>query len=169
MIPTLPQIRAAFERFKDAYPKRPENGWAPALVAFEKLGKAGADLDMIVQAASAYAVYTAASIPDPKFIPMAKRWLSERRFEDFQEAPASASAPSPEPPVAHPLARLQAHVPETAWRSWFAPLDVVQGDEAITITAATQFAADHVRSEWGHLIRRHYGVVVFAVQQRTRS
>lgn len=165
---TLPQIRAAFARFKDAYPKRPENGWAPALVAFEKLGKAGVDLDMIVQAASAYAVYTAANIADPKFIPMAKRWLSERRYEDFQEVPASATSPSPEPPEAHPLARLRGKIPDTAWRSWIEPLTVVAGSP-ITIIAQTQFALDHVRSEWGFALRREYGQVVWAVKTKDRA
>ena len=166
MSATLPQIRAAFERFKAAYPKRPENGWAPAGLAFDKLVKAGVAPDLMIRAAAAYAAFTAANVADPKFIPMAKRWLAERRFEDFlEEAPASACEPSPEPPPAHPLAWLQGQIPEASWRSWFATLDLDEGSP-VTVIAPTQFALNHVKGEWGYLLRRHYGDVVWAVRKK---
>lgn len=165
-LPTLPEIRAAFDRFKAAYPKRPENGWAPASIAFEKLAKAGVDLDMLVRSASAYAAFTAANVADPKFIPMAKKWLGERRFEDFQEeAPASADQPSPEPPPEHPFAWAQGKVPDRAWTSWFRQLDVAPGNP-VTIIAPTQFALDHVKAEYGPQLRRHYGDVAWAVRKK---
>jgi len=166
MTATLPQIRAAFERFKAAYPKRPENGWAPAGIAFEKLAKAGVDLESMIRAAAAYAVWTAANVSDLKFIPMAKRWLAERRFEDFlEEAPASASEPSPESPPAHAFEWLKGQIPDSAWRSWFASLVVERGSPTV-ITAPTQFALNHIKGEWGHMLRRHYGDVVWAVRKK---
>lgn len=166
-VPTLPEIRAAFDRFKAAYPKRPENGWAAAGVAFEKLAKAGVDLDLMVRAASAYAVFAAANVPDPKFIPMAKKWLAERRFEDFQEeVPASAEQPSPEPPPEHPFDWAKGMVPDRAWASWFAHLVVIVDPTGVQIIAPTQFALDHVRGEYGSLMRRHFGArVTYSVRR----
>lgn len=163
-IPTLPQIRAAFDRFKTAYPKRPENGWAPALVAFEKLAKAGVDMDVMIRAAGAYAKFTAANVTDPKFIPMAKKWLGERRFEDFLEEPA-APAGAPVTDTAHPFDWAKGHVPDRAWASWFRQLGVEEG-ETTTITAPTQFALDHIKAEYGPMLRRHYGPVAFSLKRK---
>jgi len=162
--PTLPQIRAAFDRFKAAYPKRPENGWAAALVAFEKLAKVGVDMDMLVRAAGAYAKHAAANVTDPKFIPMAKKWLGERRFEDFQdEAAAPAETDSAE--GEHPFDWAKGQVPDRAWTSWFRQLDVVEGNPT-TINAPTQFALDHVRAEYGPMLRRHYGAVAWGLKRK---
>jgi hypothetical protein len=165
-VPALPVIRAAFDRFKAAYPQRPENGWAPARVAFEKLAKAGVDMDMLVRSASAYAAFTAANVADPKFIPMAKKWLGERRFEDFQEeAPASAAQPSPEPPPEHPFAWAQGKVPDRAWASWFRQLDVEPG-QPVTVIAPNLFALNHIKGEYGPLIRSHFGPVTWAIKKK---
>lgn len=153
---------AVFERFWAAYPRRPENPKAAARAVFGRLLLAGVDPEAIVAGAAAYAALCRREAKDPKFIPHARTWLSQRRFEDYQdEAPASAPAgePSPEP---HPLAWLLAEIGEEAWRSWIAPLRVETTADGARVVARTGFALDRVRRDWGRRIETHYGQVVWA-------
>ena len=81
----------AFERFWAAYPRRPDNPKAAARQVFERRIRAGADAEAIVGAAGRYADQVAATKLDPKFIPHARTWLSQARYEDYPEdVPAPA-------------------------------------------------------------------------------
>ena len=66
---------------------------------------------------------------------------------------------------AHPFDWAKGQVPDRAWTSWFRQLDVEPG-EPITITAPTQFALDHVKAEYGPMLRRHYGAVAFGLKRK---
>ena len=152
---------AAFDGFWAAYPCRPDNPKAAARQVFERRVREGADPDAIVGAAGRYAAHCAATQLDSKFVPHARTWLAQRRYEDFADVPAQA-APQPDPE--HPLAWVKAEIGEARWASWISPLTLA-GDPPV-ITALTQFALDHVRDEWGYLLRRRYGAVGWALKAK---
>jgi hypothetical protein len=157
-------ILEAFEGFWAAYPSRPDNPKAPARLVFERRVREGADADFIVRAAGRYAAFCASAKKDPEFLPHARTWLSQRRYEDYPDAPDSP--PEAETPE-HPLAWLKAAIGEASWKSWIAPLDVLHAAHPVLIIAQTQFALDHVKREWGYLIRAQMGADVgWAVKQK---
>ena len=156
-------LAEAFERFWAAYPRRPDNPKAAARAVFERRVREGADPQAIADAAGRYARHIAERKLDAIFVPHARTWLSQRRYEDYEEAPASAdpTAPSPE----HPLTWLKAEIGESRWASWIEPLEC-SGQDPVTIIALTRFALDHVKGEWGYLLRRRYGAVAWAVKPK---
>ena len=159
-------LLAVFEAFWAAYPRRPDNPKAAAAQVFERRVREGVDPAAIVAAAGRYAARCTETRLDPKFVPHARTWLSQARYLDYpsEDVPAPAEAiaqPAPE----HPLAWLKDHIGEARWASWIQPLAIV-GANPPTITAPTQFALDHVKGEWGYLLRRHYGELVWAVQSK---
>jgi hypothetical protein len=100
---------------------------------------------------------------DPKFIPHARTWLAQERFDDYltiPDAPASAetvwSGPNPE----HPLIALHAEVGEAVWRSYFAATSVEIGDHGAVVSAATLYARDKLERDFGSRIRAVLGVPV---------
>lgn len=157
-------VEEAFGRFWAAYPARPENPRAAARAQFAKLVAAGEAPEALIRAAGAYAAFCAKARKDPLFIPHARTWLSQRRFEDFADAPEQAGAGQPVPE--HPLAWLAAEIGDAAWASWIAPLQLVADDAPAAVLARTQFALDRVRSSWGGLIRARYGQVVWGLQTK---
>jgi hypothetical protein len=163
-------LSEAFEAFWAAYPRRPENPKAAARLVFERRVREGADADAIVRAAGVYAQAMVAAKKDAAFIPHARTWLSQRRYEDyFEDALASAPA-SAEPSPEHPLAWLKNDIGDAAWSSWIAPLQLLQTVDQVLVIARTQFALDHVKREWGYLVRRHFAAEVsWAVQPKDRS
>ena len=65
------------------------------------------------------------------------------------------------------MAWLQAHLTDASWRSWITPLSVLEAAHPVLIIAQTQFALDHVKREWGYLVRARYGADVgWAVQPK---
>jgi hypothetical protein len=165
-MPISKTLAEAFEGFWAAWVSRPENPKAAARLVFERRVREGVDATAIVAAAGRYAAFCAKTKKDGPFIPHARTWLSQRRYEDyFEDASASAAAARPTPE--HPLAWLKPKIGNAAWASWIAQLAVETRDETTTITARTTIALDHVRSEWGYLIRAHYGPgVAWALQQK---
>ena len=158
-------LTEAFEAFWAAYPRRPDNPKAAARVVFERRVREGADPAAIVGAAGRYAAAVVARKLDAPFIPHARTWISQRRYEDYPED-VQASAPV-EPTPEHPLAWIRGQLPESKWASWIAPLRVLEAAHPVLIIAPTSFALDHVRSEWGYLFRAHYGPdVAWAVQPK---
>lgn len=157
----------AFERFWAAYPRRPDNPKAAAREVFARRVLAGENPAAIADAARRYAAHVAGAKLDPKFIPHARTWLSQRRYEDYREAaPASAGAgqPSPEPP--HPLEWMRAEIGADAFGSWIAPLSVDRQGEALVVTARTSFALDEVERRFGRLFPQP---VHWRVASRTSS
>jgi hypothetical protein len=152
----------AFGRFWDAYPVRPENPKAAAREVFCRRVREGADPEEIVAAAGRYAAYVKQAGKESHFIPHARTWLSQRRWEDFS-APAPA-APAEAAPSAHPLAWMIPLICEDPWKSWIEPLRVEDG-EPVRIIARTAFAADRVRSRWASLIAERLGDIVITVKE----
>lgn len=163
----IPQhVLADFERFFAAYPRRPENPKAPARKVFAELVRAGHRAADLIAAAERYAALCAETRKDAKFIPHARTWLHQHRFEDFLED-ASASAPAPlEPSPEHPLAFLRRVAGDASFASWLAPLDVAANDDGVVITAKTGLARDEVRRRFGRDIEDHFGPVQWAVRSK---
>jgi hypothetical protein len=165
MKPLSKSVAEAFDRFWSAYPKRPDNPKAPARALFAKLVKGGVDPEGLIAAATNYAAFTRSSIKDPVFIPHARTWLSQGRFEDYWPD-AEASAPATEPSPEHPLEFMRAHVGDDSFGSWIAHLEVTPaaGDEPTKIDSLTRFGRDEVRRRWGHLIAAELGDVEWLVK-----
>ncbi len=155
---------AEFDRFWAAFPKRPGDARHPASVEFAKLIKAGVAAEALVASAVAYADHVKRQSIAPQYLPMGKRWLAERRHEDF---PASApSAPSPEGPAGDPaLDFLRAVLSAADFASWIARLRVEERAGRLTIIARTGTALERVRREWGGKITAQLGPVDWIVER----
>lgn len=156
-------VLAAFERFWKAYPRRPDNPKAAARQVFERRVREGADPDAIVRAAAVFA----ARVVDRKlgdiFIPHARTWLSQRRWEDYLDD--GEPEPAPDPHAGHPLVWMRDEIGDAPWLSWIAPLEVDPGDPP-TLRARLRVSLDHARERWGPLIDAHYGQPVRWTLQR---
>ncbi len=153
-------LAEAFERFWAAYPRRPDNPKAPARLLFERRVREGADPEAIVAAACAYAVAVAGRKIDPIFVPHARTWLSQRRWEDYlpQDVPASAETPQPTPE--HPLDWLREEMAPDTWAAWIEPLQLTTEYGRVVIVARTWLAVDRVKRSWGDLIINRYGAAI---------
>jgi len=152
------QLLDAFERFWSAYPRRPENPKAPARQVFARLVKGGDSAEALIAAAGRYAAFCKASGKDPLFIPHARTWLNQRRFEDFAEDAQASASSAPEPSPEHPLDFLRPIAGE-GFASWIAPLAVDLAVVPPVVTAPTAFARDTVRARWGREIEARLGLV----------
>lgn len=158
-------ILAAFERFKAAYPARPGNPWAPARELFAKLVKGGEDAEGLTRSAAVFAADCARRRIDPEFIPHARTWLKQRRFEDFP-APARDSAPGPERPAADDrLDFLRAVTGPDYFASWIAPLRVEDRAGAVVLIARTGIARDRVQRDFGDRIAEALGPFTWTVER----
>lgn len=170
MTESLDPRTAAFERFWSAYPPRPMDPKAAARKVFFHLLLTGESGQAITEAAARYAEAVKAEKIEAKFIPHARTWLSQRRFEDYP-APEAETAVVAHP--AHPLAALRAEIGDAAWASWIAPLVLEPAqdeDGAFTIVIArTWTAAQKVSERWGERIRQILGTpVIFEKAKRSQ-
>jgi len=156
----------AFEAFWNVYPKRPDNPKAAARLVFERRVREGADPTVIVAAAGRYAVFVEVMKVDSPFIPHARTWLSQRRWEDYPEPPA---APAPRETAVHPLGWLGAVIGADAFASWVAPTSVQVDDTSVVIAAPTLLAMNHVLRLWGRLIEAHYPGRAVALTVQTKD
>lgn len=147
-----------FDRFWAAYPYRLDNPKAAAREVFARRVREGADPAAIVAAAGRYAAFFKATGRDAIFLPHARSWLNQRRYEDF---PAPAP-PTPAAPIDHPLAWLINEIGLDAWESWIGPLRV----DGATITARTRLALETVAGRWGRVIEARLGEVAWKVAAR---
>lgn len=158
-------VQAAFEAFWSAYPKRPDNPRAAARQMFERRVREGADPAMIVAAAGRYAADVRSRGLDPLFVPHARTWLSQRRYEDYP----AATAHTERAPSHHPLAWLAREIGDAAWSSWIAPLRILRGEDGTVILARHQFGLDHVRRHWGQRIETYIGRVAWGLQHKAAN
>lgn len=167
--PIPADVQAAFALFWNAYPAPLENPKKPALRVFAELVGAGVDAAALARAADAYKAFVRANAIPAKFIPHARTWLNQGRFEDWMTADAPASAlnagddagPSPE----HPLFPLFDSVGPARWASYFAPLVIAREADGIHVVAQTRFALDRLRRDWGRDIEGLLGAVVWTVRK----
>jgi hypothetical protein len=151
----------AFERFWAAYPDRPDNPKAAARQVFERRVREGADPEVIVAAAGRYRAFVAGRKLDSLYIPHARTWLSQRRWEDYAEAPVETAAWAPDP--GHPLAFLLEKTGEAYWRSWCEPVALDPDFPTPCLRFRTHLALDRVGRDWGAEINAHFGEAVTLV------
>ena len=79
-----------FEDFWRTYPSRKPHGnpKKPARQKFEAALRQGTSAADIIRGAKNFATYTVRQKTEPRFVPQAVTWLTQERWEDFQDAPA---------------------------------------------------------------------------------
>jgi hypothetical protein len=157
----------AFERFRAAYPRRPDNPWARTKKRFEEALKRGVSAEDLIRSAEGYAEQCRIMGKEPKFISYASTFLHQRDYEDFlEEAPASAEPHQPNPE--HPLAWLRPEIGDAAFLSWIEPLRVDEAASPVCITAPTKFALATVQRDHGAALLAHYGDLAWGLQPKSR-
>ncbi len=161
-------IYAAFERFWDAYPRRRHSPKAAARSSFFRRADEGVDPDEMVRAAGVFARAMKDDRIDAEFIPYAKTWLNQRRYENYLEDPAVA-AETPQPRPDHPLAGLLDAVGRDSFTSWLQPLDVHVETERLRVVAPNRFTGEQARARFGALIEEAFGKpAVWRVKRKER-
>jgi len=155
-----------FEVFWAAYPCRPDNPKAAARTMFERRVREGADGAAIAAAAGRYAASVKARKLDSAFVPHARTWLSQRRYEDYgPDAPVSADDRRPNPE--HPLYWMIDLMGEAAWMSWISPVGFRIDDEGrAELTFRTMLAAQHVFGHWQSDLVDQYGAPITSIIAR---
>lgn len=143
-----------FRRFWAAYPKRRPNPRYEALRAWDALLRSGEDAEALIGAAGRFAAEILAQAPDPKFIPHARTWLAQRRFEDYTAEPSPDARIVPIQGVVDD--RLNRVMTPAEQRNWLAGLRI-KGNTAV-VTVVSRFAATEVPRRWGEAIQRALGV-----------
>lgn len=152
--PTPPSdpLERAFQAFWKAYPRRPGNPRAMARIIFRAACARGEDPVALVGAAARFAEAVRRDGTQPQFIPMAKTWLSQRRFEDWAEP---EQAPPQEQNV-HPLQAAFPELSEAAIRAWIDPLEIVRQGEAVVLRCPSAFHRDHLRNNFHQQLQRAF-------------
>lgn len=88
-VPVSEDSASGFEAFWRIYPHRGQHPdpKKAARLKFEAAIKAGADPADINRGAENYATYVAASISHPRHVAQAQTWLSQERWNDYQQPP----------------------------------------------------------------------------------
>ena len=155
--PLSPELQEAFEAFWKAYPRRRPNPKAIARRAFARLVAAGVDAGFLERAAGRFAIEARAEKIEAAFVPHARTWLLQRRFEDYPDPALPVEAPAPEADgLMQRLERLGLTTAE--FTAWIEPLDIqVDGDRALARTPS-RFIADRVRGRYLPQLRTALGV-----------
>jgi len=140
-------LRADFEAFWNAYPRRRPNPRALAETEFAKAVQAGALPADLVRAADGYHAEIRKQGIAEAFVVHAATFLRQRRWLDYlrepvAEAPARAGEPD------HELwGALRGHMSAADFRAWVAPLTVLSltDGEAALLVAPSRFHRDWVR------------------------
>lgn len=165
--PTYPAaVEAAFARFWLAYPPRRPNPTAPARAKFAELVKAGEDPEQLVAAAGRFAAELKAEGVRARFVPQARRWLHQREFEDYLDAPAKAATPTPSPErPAHPLDFLRPSMAAATFDAWPGRVRVEGQPGALRLIAPLSIVRDRVERDWGRQIRAQLGDFTWTVER----
>jgi len=147
-----PRYTEAFERFWKAYPARRPNPKALAAQAFTELERAGEDPEEVIRAARRFAAECERLEIAPAYIPHARTWLSQRRFEDYM-GPGEPEADGGADPVGDPLYGALDLQP-AEYRNWIEPLRIERGERGARIHAPSRFHADWVRKQYADRLRR---------------
>ncbi|MBW6402057.1 hypothetical protein KPL78_29695 [Roseomonas sp. HJA6] len=160
-------LRADFEAFWNAYPRRNPNPRANAETAFAQAVKQGAGPEDLVRAADAYATECRSRGIGSEFIVHASTFLRQRRFLDYLRAPVAEAPVCKLPAIDHPLwHRLQTRVSEADFRRWMQPLRCVsltEGSRAVLL-APTRFHRDWVRQHFDLVLKAGLGVRILDIE-----
>lgn len=172
LIKARPRYSEAFERFWRAYPDRKPNPKAPAAATFQELERAGEDAEGIIQAAGRFAAECRKLDTKSDFIPHARTWLAQRRFEDYLGADADVGeegARQADDVSADPLFRaVSGDITPVEYGRWIKPLEIEIENGVAIVTAPSRFHADWVRNHYGDRLRRALGRRIEIRERRSR-
>lgn len=156
-----------FDAFRAAYPARVPNPWSPARTIFDKLIKTGVSAADLVVAAKRYAAECAELKIAPDFIPHARTWLSQRRFEDYSSEQASASVVSAVDDLADDQNwhALKGRVSRETYKSWIRQCAISieqteKGERCLRISGPSRYIVGQVRQRWDDALREAFGVML---------
>ncbi|MBW6402056.1 hypothetical protein KPL78_29690 [Roseomonas sp. HJA6] len=158
-------LRADFEAFWNAYPRRSPNPRAPAEAAFARAVAGGAKPEDLVRAADAYATECRRDGVAPTFIVHARTFLVQRRYEDYLRGAAPA-APAAPVEIDHPLwPCMRGAISDADFRRWIQPLRRVAhlGDHAV-LAAPSRFHRDWVRQHFDLALKACLGVRILDIE-----
>ena len=160
-------LRADFEAFWNAYPRRNPNPRAVAEAAFARAVADGAQPEDLVRAADAYATECRKNGVAPTFVVHARTFLVQRRYEDYLRAAPPAPAATARVAIDHPLwPHMQARVSESDFRRWLLPLrcvSIVAGAHAV-LKAPSRFHRDWVRQHFDLALKAGLGVRILDIE-----
>lgn len=146
-----------FERFFEAYPKRQGDPEGAAEVAWESLKKGGElpEIDALIDAVNRWKAARKLEA-DPPFVPFAKTWLAEKRWNDW---------PAPPPPEPHKRdwaeaypdtwGRLKASLTPNEWAFWLGKC-TINGPPHV-LYAPDKFIREKVEVKYGTQIAAMFG------------
>lgn len=160
-----PEYTSEFLAFWQAYPHRPGNPKARAAHAFAELVAEGIEPSRLAQAAGRFAADCRRRGLAADYIPHARTWLAQRRYEDY-EAEADDERTASAEPAGGLWPALQGLMTPAEYRSWIEPLSVeIDGDHA-TVTAPSKFAAQRIASQYDAVLRKALGVRHLTIEVR---
>jgi hypothetical protein len=161
----LGQLAEPFGRFWLAYPARRPNPRAAAAREFASLCRHDrTEAERLIAAARAYAEECRRLQVRPEYVPHARTWLSQRRFEDYP--PYAAEEAVPAAPAGGVPAAVRAHawwpvagrcgVAPHEFSAYLAPLVVREWHERrlAVVAAPSRFVADTVRARFVPVLAR---------------
>lgn len=161
----LGPLAEPFGRFWAAYPARRPNPKAAAAREFARLCRwRREEADALIAAARAFAEECRRLQVRPEYVPHARTWLSQRRFEDYppfaaaEAVPAAPAGGVPESVRAHawwPVAG-RCGVKPHEFSAYLAPLVVREWHERrrAVVAAPSRFIADTVRARFLAVLAR---------------
>lgn len=168
-----PRLHNAFEAFWKAYPARRPNPKVLAREAFLAVAAELTDPEMLARAAQRFAEECRREKIEPGFVPHARTWLKQRRFEDYPDppeadAPAQPAQADPRGPLCAALLAQGMTLPE--YTAWIEPLVITlvgQDSGQVAVAAApSRLIADRVREQHAAQLARALGVPRVRVEVR---
>lgn len=161
-----PALHDAFEAFWKAYPTRRPNPKAIARLAFQRAVDEGADAAQLARAAERFAEEVRREKIEPTFVPHARTFLAQRRYEDYPDPPpAQASERSAEEdPI---RARLLASGMSLAeWTAWIEPLEISVDAATARCIAPSRLIAERVAQQHLRQLATALGVSAVRIEVR---
>lgn len=160
-------LRADFDAFWNAYPRRNPNPRANAEVAFLRAVKHGATPEDLVRAADAYAAECRQRGIGSEFIVHASTFLRQQRFLDYLRSPVAEAPERKQSAIDHPLwPHMRDAMTAADFRRWIEPLIVVRHieGEAALLQAPTPFHRDWVGKQFRPALRQALGIKVLDIE-----
>lgn len=150
-------VDQAFEAFWRAYPRRVPNPRQPALEAFTRLvRREGVAAARLVEAARLYALQVERDQVPEMYVPHARTWLRQRRFEEYEGQGAGGRGQGtggvPEP-SGWLWERLRGLVDPVLFRLWLAPLAIERSPGRAVVRAPSTVHLQQARARFDWALR----------------
>jgi hypothetical protein len=169
-------LKSAFSAFMEAYPPRVPNPRAPAEMIFRKIVTAKMNPvqpDDLIRAAQAYREEVRKLEMDLKFVPHARTWLMQRRFEDYLPSGQAESITPPslrDPPQELWQQALCQVFGVSVYQGWFAKCALSCDRNGAILSAPTRFSADYIQNnfleELLRILKQKCGIESLSIEVR---